>query len=207
MLNGFGYAMFGVPTHDLETTWKSECTTPPAPGHLPLLFKPLEPTSWSVSVRTSVIVMFYPGHMRYMGHHASGLHYFSQTHIKYFFFKCLQFETSEMSQDSSRIKSWIIVWSYINCLKWYGKTIMNSDISADLVGGSWSLFPDITAFPEADWWKPWKPSFDIASSLTEIWTGYLLPHLLVAQIYSLILQFMWELVGGSHSIFHMNKII
>lgn len=47
MLNGFGYAMFGVPTRDLETTWKSECTTPPAPGHLPLLFKPLDPTSWS----------------------------------------------------------------------------------------------------------------------------------------------------------------
>lgn len=47
MLNGFGYAMFGVPTSDLETTWKSECTTPPAPGHLPLLFQSPEPTMWS----------------------------------------------------------------------------------------------------------------------------------------------------------------
>jgi len=50
MLNGFGYAIFGVPTCDLETTWKSECTTPPAPGHLPLLFQSPEPTTWSVSV-------------------------------------------------------------------------------------------------------------------------------------------------------------
>ncbi|KDR23659.1 Sn1-specific diacylglycerol lipase beta [Zootermopsis nevadensis] len=47
MLNGFGYAIFGVPTRDLETTWKSECTTPPAPGHLPLLFRSPEPTTWS----------------------------------------------------------------------------------------------------------------------------------------------------------------
>jgi sn1-specific diacylglycerol lipase len=47
MLNGFGYAIFGVPTCDLETTWKSECTTPPAPGHLPLLFQSPEPTTWS----------------------------------------------------------------------------------------------------------------------------------------------------------------
>jgi hypothetical protein len=82
MLNGFGYAMFGVPTRDLETTWKSECTTPPAPGHLPLLFKPLEPTSWSVSVSCSVTVMFYPGHMRYLGHHASGMHCIRQTNVK-----------------------------------------------------------------------------------------------------------------------------
>jgi hypothetical protein len=58
MLNGFGYAMFGVPTRDLETTWKSECTAPPAPGHLPLLFKPLEPTSWSVSVSTFINIGF-----------------------------------------------------------------------------------------------------------------------------------------------------
>jgi hypothetical protein len=53
MLNGFGYAMFGVPTNDLETTWKSECTAPSAPGHLPLLYQSPEPTTWSVSVCTS----------------------------------------------------------------------------------------------------------------------------------------------------------
>jgi hypothetical protein len=88
MLNGFGYAMFGVPTSDLETTWKCECTTPPAPGHLPLLFKPLEPTSWSVSVSTSVTVGFtacvmsYPSPMTCMGGHASGIQCISQTHIK-----------------------------------------------------------------------------------------------------------------------------
>lgn len=82
MLNGFGYAIFGVPTRDLETTWKSECTTPPAPGHLPLLFKPLEPTSWSVSVSTCITVMFYPGYMRYIGQYASGICYIRQIHIK-----------------------------------------------------------------------------------------------------------------------------
>jgi hypothetical protein len=58
MLNGFGYAMFGVPTSDLETTWKSECTTPPAPGHLPLLFQSPEPTTWSVSVGTFFNAIF-----------------------------------------------------------------------------------------------------------------------------------------------------
>jgi hypothetical protein len=58
MLNGFGYAMFGVPTSDLETTWKSECTTPPVPGQLPLLFQSPEPTTWSVSVGTFVSARF-----------------------------------------------------------------------------------------------------------------------------------------------------
>ncbi|PSN51081.1 hypothetical protein C0J52_01501 [Blattella germanica] len=47
MLNGFGYAMFGVPTRDLETIWKSECTTPQVPGQLPLLLKTPEATQWS----------------------------------------------------------------------------------------------------------------------------------------------------------------
>ena len=49
MLNGFGYAMFGVPSRDLETTWKSECNKPRGPGQLPLLLKSPEPTQWSVS--------------------------------------------------------------------------------------------------------------------------------------------------------------
>jgi hypothetical protein len=56
------------------------------------------------------------------------------------------------------------------------------DINADLLGGSWGLFPDTVAFSEEAWWNPWEPSFNIASSLTEIWTGYFLHSLLVAQI-------------------------
>jgi hypothetical protein len=58
MLNGFGYAMFGVPTSDLETVWKNECTTPPALGHLPLLFQSPEPSTWSVSIGTFVRARF-----------------------------------------------------------------------------------------------------------------------------------------------------
>ncbi|EFA10154.1 diacylglycerol lipase-beta [Tribolium castaneum] len=35
LLNGFGYALFGVPSRDLETTWRDEMAT--APGRSPLL--------------------------------------------------------------------------------------------------------------------------------------------------------------------------
>nr|CAD7417181.1 unnamed protein product [Timema cristinae] len=38
MLNGFGYTLFGVPTGDLETTWKPEEASPSTLlGHSPLL--------------------------------------------------------------------------------------------------------------------------------------------------------------------------
>ena len=55
MLNGFGYAMFGVPSRDLETTWKNECNVPRGPGQLPLLLKSPEPTQWSVSI-TNILI-------------------------------------------------------------------------------------------------------------------------------------------------------
>ncbi|XP_026465455.1 sn1-specific diacylglycerol lipase beta-like [Ctenocephalides felis] len=37
VLNGLGYAMFGVPSRDLETTWRDDVITRPGPGHSPLL--------------------------------------------------------------------------------------------------------------------------------------------------------------------------
>lgn len=40
MLNGFGYAIFGVPSRDLETTWRDVTqigTTSNIPGQSPLL--------------------------------------------------------------------------------------------------------------------------------------------------------------------------
>ncbi|GLH03990.1 Lipase containing protein, putative [Gryllus bimaculatus] len=46
MLNGFGYAIFGIPTRDLESTWKNDLPTPSTPGQLPLLLN-TPPTSSS----------------------------------------------------------------------------------------------------------------------------------------------------------------
>lgn len=37
MLNGFGYAIFGIPARDLESTWKGDIPPAGTPGQLPLL--------------------------------------------------------------------------------------------------------------------------------------------------------------------------
>ncbi|XP_049776823.1 diacylglycerol lipase-beta-like [Schistocerca cancellata] len=42
LLNGFGYALFGIPARDLETTWKSDAPAPNTTGHLPLLLNTSE---------------------------------------------------------------------------------------------------------------------------------------------------------------------
>lgn len=49
MLNGFGYALFGVPDRDLHRTWRSGNTINSIPGQLPLL------AGESSGVRQSVI--------------------------------------------------------------------------------------------------------------------------------------------------------
>ncbi|XP_069704996.1 diacylglycerol lipase-beta-like [Periplaneta americana] len=77
MLNGFGYAIFGVPASDLETTWKNDSTNPSAPGLLPLLHKVPEPTVWSEESvlardvparRFSRIRLFTPGRILHITH-------------------------------------------------------------------------------------------------------------------------------------------
>lgn len=42
MINGFGYALFGVPSRDLESTWRTDMSTAPpsVQGQLPLLYDP-----------------------------------------------------------------------------------------------------------------------------------------------------------------------
>lgn len=42
MINGFGYALFGVPSKDLESTWRNDVSTAPPSlqGQLPLLYDP-----------------------------------------------------------------------------------------------------------------------------------------------------------------------
>lgn len=37
MLNGFGYTIFGVPSRDLETTWRDVTEISKPPGQRPLL--------------------------------------------------------------------------------------------------------------------------------------------------------------------------
>lgn len=42
MINGFGYALFGIPSRDLESTWRNDMSTtaPSLQGQLPLLYDP-----------------------------------------------------------------------------------------------------------------------------------------------------------------------
>jgi hypothetical protein len=217
--------MFGVPTRDLETTWKSECTSPPAPGHLPLLFRSPEPTTWSVSVSISLTVRFTSCMMfllqkvklsrytpwRHLGGEEVQLLLILNLSTRWGWVVSVTpwplFTSSSICfycRHSNYVWSYVPLSHYIKLLNacilkflrchrvWielnhrlFYKTILAASndmgrplwVVNKLFGkGIWGFIS--RNYHSIHWDRPIKPqkaSIGVASSVTEVWTGYLLP--------------------------------